>query len=265
MSVCAEPGCDRPTRSRRQTLCKLHYQQAWRARQGACTVDGCERPFMAAGMCTLHYGRTRSGLPFNAPVLGSKQRAGCGVPGCALPYHANGYCGMHAQRHRRTGSPTAVRRLVRTICIIDGCGQAHMALGYCNPHYNRVWRLGSPTNIICQSCGQAFERPLGQRGSRAYCGPCFASLDDPTTVRRRRLRAASADLTLADRRMAAEYRAIISVDPCVYCGGATEAIDHIVSARDGGSDSWDNLAPACRRCNSSKNARPLLTFMLART
>jgi len=44
---------------------------------------------------------------------------------------------------------------------------------------------------------------------------------------------------------------------CRYCGRADAAlsIDHVVPRCQGGSDSADNLAVACRRCNSRKNGR----------
>jgi len=49
---------------------------------------------------------------------------------------------------------------------------------------------------------------------------------------------------------------------CVYCG-ATEglSIDHIVPLFSGGAHSPDNLCVACRRCNSSKCARPLIDWL----
>lgn len=55
---------------------------------------------------------------------------------------------------------------------------------------------------------------------------------------------------------------IIHADPCAYCGKAASEVDHIVPLSDGGQNAWDNLAAACRTCNSSKNDRPLLLWML---
>ena len=45
---------------------------------------------------------------------------------------------------------------------------------------------------------------------------------------------------------------------CVYCGeeGKME-IDHIIPVSKGGTNHIDNLAPACRSCNASKNDRLL--------
>lgn len=63
---------------------------------------------------------------------------------------------------------------------------------------------------------------------------------------------------------AVEYAAIIINDPCVYCGGESAQIDHIVPLRDGGDSHWSNLAPTCARCNGSKGAKSVLDFMLYR-
>lgn len=58
-----------------------------------------------------------------------------------------------------------------------------------------------------------------------------------------------------------EYVAILHADPCAYCGEAAGHIDHIVPIARGGTNDWDNLTAACGRCNSSKWAKPLLTFI----
>lgn len=61
---------------------------------------------------------------------------------------------------------------------------------------------------------------------------------------------------------AKEWATVILNDPCVYCGGEADTIDHIEPIAAGGSGAWDNLAPACRGCNSSKNDSPLLMYLL---
>jgi 5-methylcytosine-specific restriction endonuclease McrA len=40
---------------------------------------------------------------------------------------------------------------------------------------------------------------------------------------------------------------------CAYCGGEATEMDHFIPKALGGSDDWDNLVPACRTCNASKN------------
>jgi len=41
---------------------------------------------------------------------------------------------------------------------------------------------------------------------------------------------------------------------CQYCGTKSHelTIDHIIPKSRGGSDSWDNLVSACKRCNNKK-------------
>lgn len=41
-------------------------------------------------------------------------------------------------------------------------------------------------------------------------------------------------------------------DPCHYCGGAADTLDHIVPAALGGNSHQGNVVPACRECNERK-------------
>lgn len=63
---------------------------------------------------------------------------------------------------------------------------------------------------------------------------------------------------------AVDYLSVILADPCVFCGAPSDSVDHIVPVSGGGTGDWDNVAPACMRCNAAKNNRPLLSFMLRR-
>lgn len=51
---------------------------------------------------------------------------------------------------------------------------------------------------------------------------------------------------------------------CVYCGNAATTADHVVPISRGGSNSIENIAPACRPCNSSKNDTSLLAWLVKR-
>ena len=59
------------------------------------------------------------------------------------------------------------------------------------------------------------------------------------------------------------YAQILSIDPCSYCGGTCEHIDHIEPSAAGGSNHWDNLTAACASCNQRKRDKPMLIFMVA--
>lgn len=49
---------------------------------------------------------------------------------------------------------------------------------------------------------------------------------------------------------------MVEEEPCVYCGGEADTVDHVVPRRAGGSDQPHNLVPACRSCNSRKGTLP---------
>jgi 5-methylcytosine-specific restriction endonuclease McrA len=67
-----------------------------------------------------------------------------------------------------------------------------------------------------------------------------------------------------------EWRAIISGDPCAYCGRTRETwkptvgVDHIIPVSAGGANDVLNLTACCSLCNSSKQADSVLLFMLRR-
>jgi len=41
-------------------------------------------------------------------------------------------------------------------------------------------------------------------------------------------------------------------EPCYYCGGTAESIDHLTPRSRGGTSHPGNKAPACLRCNGMK-------------
>lgn len=63
----------------------------------------------------------------------------------------------------------------------------------------------------------------------------------------------------------AEYARVLLGDPCSYCGGPADVIDHIVALASGGEHEARNLTAACRRCNARKRTIPLLPFLAKAT
>jgi 5-methylcytosine-specific restriction endonuclease McrA len=51
-------------------------------------------------------------------------------------------------------------------------------------------------------------------------------------------------------------------DPCFYCGGKPEQIDHIIPLSRGGDHSIGNLLPACKKCNTSKNDKTIMEWRI---
>jgi hypothetical protein len=60
------------------------------------------------------------------------------------------------------------------------------------------------------------------------------------------------------------WRTILMADPCVYCGGPSENLDHIYAKSKRGPDDWENRAPSCRSCNEVKAAAGLVYFLHVR-
>lgn len=48
----------------------------------------------------------------------------------------------------------------------------------------------------------------------------------------------------------------------MYCGGVSQTLDHIQPLSDGGSDTWENRAPACYYCNHQRGSLSLLKWLL---
>ena len=61
-----------------------------------------------------------------------------------------------------------------------------------------------------------------------------------------------------------DYISALRADPCAYCGGPAETIDHIESTLLGGAMSWENLTAACRSCNCSKSDKGFLIWLADR-
>ena len=66
-----------------------------------CSVDGCDRPCYARGMCLKHYKRWwRHGDTGDH----LKKRGRCSVPGCSNPHVAKGFCRKHYSRMYNHGT-----------------------------------------------------------------------------------------------------------------------------------------------------------------
>lgn len=103
---------------------------------------------------------------------------------------------------------------------------------------------------------QAYEKTPERRAHNR------ANSCDQRARRRLTIRTTTARITQAEwRTIKAGYLGL-----CVYCGARPgKTMDHIEPLCRGGTHSTDNVAPACRSCNSAKGAKSLLAFLVART
>lgn len=117
-----------------------------------CAVDGCDRPTLARGWCSLHYGRwSRNGDPGPAGTLVHANRGiACKVDDCERLAKIRGWCQGHYVRWKKYGSPLAGgpkqnRPGADRRCSMLGCNDAHFAKALCSTHYGRLQRHGDPT------------------------------------------------------------------------------------------------------------------------
>lgn len=123
----------------------------------------------------------------------------------------------------------------------------------------------APRRYTCKRCGIEFERTGASRG---YCslecwyltsrGPRISAPNDARTSRRAREEAApgltrGARVKLL-RRWQRQQRA------CLYCDARATTMDHVLPLVRGGTNHEGNLAPACKRCNSSKGGKTVIEW-----
>lgn len=110
-----------------------------------CSVDGCDRTYLARDFCSMHWQRWNThGDPGPAEPI-KKQHARCKVEGCGRIHYGQGYCSPHLRRWLRNGDhgPAKIlERIPREICTVVDCEDEHSARGYCASHYARWNRTG---------------------------------------------------------------------------------------------------------------------------
>jgi 5-methylcytosine-specific restriction endonuclease McrA len=164
-----------------------------------------------------------------------KGRTGiCTVPGCGKAYRSKGLCHKHYMEKFKADR-------AKLSCTIPECLRAQSDRGWCVAHYQRWKKYGDPL---------AGGPMRAVRGT----GPSKWEKDQLRRVAKAKLSQVSGET--------AEYVAIIKGDPCSYCGAPMEHVDHIVPFSAGGPTDWENLAPACARCNRRKSSKSLVFFLL---
>lgn len=213
-----------------------------RADEWALDWDCCqecgttERAHQAKGLCWKCYqGR------YEAPAVIC---AGCGQE---RPHHAHGLCKQcYMCQYDREGRPIVV-------CVECGKERAHAAHGLCGACCKRQWDSENRERV------------------REYKREYHAANPEPARARTKRWRKANPDKRAAAwrRRWARKQGVAVElVDEaaiykrdgymCLYCGATEDlTLDHIMALDNSGPHREDNLLVACRRCNSSKGAKPL--------
>ncbi len=240
----------------------------------ACSL--CDAPALARGWCKKHYSAWyRTGDPLGFTPRGSRKplvERTCSVEGCEKRHYGRGYCSAHHSRWKRHGDPLAGQRPkgLALECESDGCREQQRAQGLCQAHYKEWWKAQrKPCSVDgCDTpadsrglCPRHYQRLM--KFGAPTAGPAFRRRRGEGLPRwaywqRRDEQRQAADADLLS------YVSILHGDPCVYCGGPCEHIDHIVPVNSGGMLEVENVTASCARCNARKSSTPLLHFLRMR-
>lgn len=148
----------------------------------------------------------------------------------------------------------------------------------------KAGRLPPPTLPKCLTCGKGHKSARGQ-----YCSRCWLKTEEGREWQRNRVKEfrvsnpeSTARNTFENNRKRGAFRragrrnALVPLtreqlrarfalfgDSCAYCGkGGKVSIDHVMPLSKGGLDEYRNVVPACKTCNSSKNAKDVQAWYL---
>ena len=105
-----------------------------------CTVDGCDRPMRAYGLCQTHRRQQIKGRPLTLIQTPGPGGLPCSVDGCDTLARSLGMCHNHYETARRNGGTgRVVRPCVFGGCIRPGLGRRQL----CGSHQEQLRRRGS--------------------------------------------------------------------------------------------------------------------------
>jgi len=233
-----------------------------------CSIDGCERPTVGRGYCSMHWQRwKRLGHPGESGRrrgrIPGECRKNCVFDGCGGYVHGNGLCSTHHWQ-QSVGRPlTPIDRVNHPeTCTVAQCGRPHKSKGYCVAHYLRhrrghdlhrqVLRRGHA--CIIGSCAEiAVRKDMCDRHYR-QTDPDYRVKRIKAAARRRARRHAASYVPFTERQLA--ERIAYYGGKCWMCRDSDyQHIDHVKPLSKGGAHILANLRPACAACNQRKHAK----------
>lgn len=191
-----------------------------------------------------------------------------------LPKHCSSRCrdrawrGADACAPRRESRPrlppaTLIQRIERHTVVEGDCW---LWAGSCSSRGHGQITVQRRPRSVRRVLYELLVGPIGEGQLRSTCGE--RACVNPEHMRRAtphhtgsrsgRRRELLAAMSLEDREDTAAYREVLLRDPCSYCGGDSDCVDHIDAIAAGGSVHWSNTTAACAVCNGEKFTAPLL-------
>ncbi|HKE66408.1 MAG TPA: HNH endonuclease [Micromonosporaceae bacterium] len=138
-------------------------------------------------------------------------------------------------------------------CAADDCDKPAHSRGFCRSHYRRLRLYGDPLTPPRKVLRHQGTCSLAtcERDARVR-GLCRTHYTQNANRKRRAILFA-----LGEHHTAEEWAAKLDEygHKCAYCGTRAVERDHVVPLSKGGTDTIDNIVPACRSCNSMKSDR----------
>lgn len=188
-----------------------------------CSIEGCEKPLYAKGVCVTHYSRMKPG------------RA-CGFEGCTGTVHSGYYCPTHYSQRKKTGEMRPIKYIrPGGKCGEPDCDRPHKARGLCRRHYEAAQSRGDFPVRLCSvdGCSQrsrkrgmcathyAQARRRGEiEGPKCSVPGCDVYAARAGRCDRHAKRASM--YGLSDEEMGRLEAGV----PCEICGGLSDVVDH---------------------------------------